>query len=598
MTDDGTPIRDDASSGPARAGSDEGPIVFDGKGVSEGIAIAPAICLVGNSHDLFRFPLDQGDVENEIERLHEAIAATERELGRTQMRVGKELGTELAGVFDAHRLILGDRSFVEPIVDTIRRDQVNAEWAVQKVSDALGEKFAQIENELLRERGEDLRDVTRYLLRVLQGIAHHELGEIEEPVIIVADEITPSEAVRLGRNQVVGFAIQGGGQTSHTTIMARALKIPLVIGLSGITRKVADRDPIVLDGNQGRVILHPTAEIVEEYRTRSSAFAERELELVADGEQESVTLDGTSLTLRANIELPDELDDAVRFGARGIGLYRSEFLYIEKSPELPTEEEQIELMRTLVRSVAPHPVIVRTYDLGGRKFAQELFVTEEENPSLGLRGIRLTLARPEVFKVQIRSLMRAATEGDLRVMIPLVSNLGEIRRFKEACREVSQELAREGYDYRDDFPIGTMIEVPAAALIADRIVQEVDFVSIGTNDLIQYALAVDRSNEHVANLYEPLHPAVVQMILRVVQAADSAGIEVSVCGETAGDTQLTGLLLALGVRILSMAPRSVPRVVRRVRELDLSQLEGVAQRCAGMGTAEEVQAYLEHLGLF
>ncbi len=412
-------------------------------------------------------------------------------------------------------------------------------------------------------------------------------------MVIVADDLTPSEAVRLGRGRAVGFAIESGGRTSHTTIIARSLGLPAVTGLGEVTELVTDEDPVIIDGEQGLVILHPTRHVLARYRRRLAEMASRASHLLETRELEALTCDGCPIQLMANIDLPEELDDVLAFGARGIGLYRSEFLYIERSPELPTEDEHLALYRRLVEAAAPAPVIIRTYDLGGRKLAQELLETHEANPVLGLRGIRLTLARPEVFKAQLRALLRAGLHGDLRLMLPLISALDEVRAFRAFTREVMAELDADGLDYRRDLPLGVMIEVPSAAVIADILAREVDFFSIGTNDLIQYSLAVDRNNEHVADLYQPAHPAILRMLRFVIDSADAAGIEVGLCGEMAADPRYAPLLIGLGLRRLSVTPRSVPAVKQRIRALAVTALTELADRCLELATASEVEDLLD-----
>jgi phosphotransferase system enzyme I (PtsI) len=565
---------------------------LEGLGVSSGIAIGRAVCVETRLVEIYRFPLGPEELDAEVERFEQAVEAAQQEIIRTRDKVEVQMGDELAAIFEAHSLFLQDATFVQGIVRRIREEHVNAEWAVHRTAEELGERFAAIEDDYLRERREDLRDVAHQLLRSLRGISHHELSEIEGDVVIVADLLTPADALRLGRGRVVGFAIESGGRTSHTTIIARSLKLPAITGLPGVLSQVTDEDPVILDGENGAMILHPTPEVLADFRRRQGDMVRRDHELMATRALSSRSADGTEITLMANIDLPEEIADARRYGAAGVGLYRSEFLYIEKSPELPSEEEHYQLYRQLVEATAPHPAIIRTYDLGGRKLASQLLDIHEENPVLGLRGIRLTLARPEVFRSQVRALYRAAVHGDLWTMIPMVSTLEEVERFKAYARSVVAELEAEGIAHRADMKLGIMIEVPSAALIADRLAREVDFFSIGTNDLIQYALAVDRNNEHVAELYQPLHPALLRMVRFVVDSARTTGIEVSVCGEMASDSQVAPLLIGLGLRRLSMSPRAVARVKTLLRGLDVAELEEMARHCLDLGSASEVATYL------
>lgn len=568
--------------------------VVRGMGVSGGIAIGRAVYIETRAAEVFRLTLPEETVEAEVQRFHSALEHARQELERIRSRTDQALGNDLAGIFDAHQLLLSDRTFLGRIEERIRTKRVNAEWAVHKTAEELDNRFAQIDDAYLRERSEDLTDVSRHLLRSLQGISQHDLSEMRGDAIVVADDLTPSDAVRLGREQVRGFAIESGGRTSHTAIIARSLHLPAVAGVVGLSNLlVTDDDPIIVDGETGTVILHPTDEVLQDYRRRMLDLENREHALLATRELEAVTRDGVQVLLMANIDLPEEAEEVRLFGSDGIGLYRSEFLYIEKSPELPTEEEHLAIYRRLVEVAAPHPAIIRTYDLGGRKLAREVMETHEDNPVLGLRGIRLTLARPDVFKTQLRALFRAGLYGDLWVMVPLVSTLDELRRFRAFADQVMAELAAEGIPFRRDIRIGAMIEVPAAALISDLLAKEVDFFSIGTNDLIQYSLAVDRNNEHVADLYQPLHPAILRMLRLVVENARAAGIEVSLCGEMGSDLRYAPLLVGLGLRRLSMSPRQVPVIKEKIRELSAAELSSLVERCMTFSTAAEVLQQVE-----
>lgn len=573
--------------------SKQDPQILQGLGVSPGVAIGRAVCLSIHHLEVYRIPIPAADVEAEVERLRDATQQTRIELEATRKRAHEQLGDGLAGIFEAQSMLLEDASFVNRVEERIRTEQVNAEWAVHKVSEEFLDRFENLESEHLRERGDDLRDVTRHLLRVLQGIAHHELSELGSDVIIVAHDLTPSEAVRLGRQHVVAFAIETGGPTSHTSIIARDLNIPLVTGLDGVTDLVTDDDPAIVDGTDGTVILHPLKGQLAEYAGRRKRQGEQEQRLLETGPLPCVSRDGVAVQLMANIDLPEELEDASRFGAAGLGLYRSEFLYIERAPELPTEDDHVSTYRRLLDSMSPHPVLIRTFDLGGRKLAREVMATDEENPVLGLRGIRLTLARPQIFKTQLRGLFRAGVGRNLWIMLPMVSARDEILAFRAFAAEVMAELEGEGIEFSRDFKLGIMIEVPAAAMISDILAQEVDFFSIGTNDLIQYSLAVDRNNEHVSYLYRPLHPAILRMIRFVLDCARDSGVEVSMCGEMAGDQRYTALLLGMGLRRLSVSPRSIPEIKNQIRGLEVSGLAEATERCLTMGSAAEVERCLD-----
>ena len=567
---------------------------LEGLGVARGVGIGKAVCLRSRVGEVYRFPLPADEVDAEIERFHEAVRRGQEDLKKLRTVVKKDIGDDLSAIFDAHLLLVQDGSLTNGVIECIREEKVNAEWAVYKTVEELSERFGRIEDEYLRERHEDLRDVGRHLIHTLQGVSHHELSEIEGDVIVVADDLTPADTVRLGRENVRGFVVETGGRTSHTTIIARSLNLPLVCGLAGVSDLVTDEDPVIIDGEQGRVILHPSPTLLERYRRRREDLAQEEEEALATRELAATTRDGVEIRLMANIDLPEEIEDMRRFGAAGIGLYRSEFLYIEKSPQLPDEEEHLEIYRRLVEAAAPHPAVIRTYDLGGRKLAREVMATYEDNPVLGLRGIRLTLARPEVFRTQLRALFRAAVHGDLWVMLPLVSTVEEVRSFRAFATEVCDELEHEGIPLRRDVKLGVMIEVPAAAVIADQLAKEVEFFSIGTNDLIQYSLAVDRNNEHVAYLYQPLHPGILRMLHTVIRAARREAVGVSVCGEMAADPRFASLLVGLGLRRLSVSPRVVPSIKTRLRELSVAELEETALRCLDLSTAAEVEQRLDN----
>ena len=568
---------------------------FQGIGASEGIAIGGAVCINTRITDIYQIPIPASQIEAEVARFREAVDHTKQEISRLRDRVGDELGDELAGIFDAQGLVLSDHTFLEGVQEHIQREHVNAEWALQETVAEIQARFDAIDAQYLRERQEDLRHVCRYVIRSLRGIHFHQLSEVEGDVVIVADDLSPTDAVRLGRENVIGFVIEHGSPTAHTTIIARSLNLPAVLGVEGINQRLADQieTSIIVDGTTGTVILDPTASTLKTYRSISAARKRDELDLLDGSELPALTLDGIEVAVMANIDLPEELEDVRRFGAGGIGLYRSEFLYIEKSPDLPTEEEHLEIYRKMVEAAAPHPAIIRTYDLGGRKIAREVLQTWEANPVLGLRGIRLTLARPEIFKTQLRALIRATSYGDLRIMLPLVTIPEEILEFRRVCETVMEELEQEGLAFRRDFKLGIMIEVPAAAVITDILARYVDFFSIGTNDLIQYALAVDRNNEHVADLYRPLHPAILRMLKLIVDNANRAGIEVGMCGEMAGDTKMTAVLLGCGLRRLSVSPRRMPTVKRQVRGLMSATLSEMTQACSNLATAAEVEDFLK-----
>lgn len=562
--------------------------IVDGLAVSPGAALGKAVCIASQELEIYRLPLAEADLEGELKRLDDAVEVANTDLETAREGASEEIAAELGGIFDAHQLLLRDPGFLGRIRERIQAERVNAEWAVHETALELAGRFRELDVEHLRARGEDLIDVARHLQRALGGLSHQDLSDIEGSFIVVAHDLTPSEAVRLGRHRVKAFAIETGSRTSHTTIIARSLHLPMVAGLEGLTQRVTDDDPLIVDGERGRVVLHPSDASREDYRAAETRRRARWDRGVRAREVPARTLDGVDVRLLANIDLPEEIDEAAEFGATGVGLYRSEFLYIERSPELPSEEDHLEIYTRMLETMAPHSVVIRTFDLGGRKLAREVMHTDEENPVLGMRGIRLTLAMPEIFGPQIRALLRAAARGPLRVMLPLVTTLEEIRSFRKLAESASVELSERGVEHSTDFDLGVMIEVPAAVWIAADLAKEVDFMSIGTNDLIQYSMAVDRNNEHVSYLYRPYHPAILRMIRSVVEVAGKAGIDISVCGEMASDPRTAILLAALGLRRLSLSPTTIPEVKEAIRVASLADLEKPVAEALGLATAEEV----------
>lgn len=542
---------------------------------------------------ILRIQLDASDLPAELIRLEDARAAALRELAIAQERMQQTLGEDLAGILEAQAMLLADEAFAGRIRDCIESDSVNAEWAVETTMKALESEFQRIESAYLRERGEDLRHVSRYLLQGLHGDEHRDLSELGEDLIIVADELTPSDALRLARQRVLGFVLESGGVTSHTVIVARGLGLPAVVGVDGITAMVTDSDPVIVDGDSGHVLLHPTAETLQRHRAqRDVESAGNEIALARSRSVPAVTRDGVQIQLLANLELLEEMPDAQRFGATGVGLYRSEFFYLEKNPVLPTEDEHFELYSALARSLSPLPVTVRTLDLGGSALAGLVNPAHEENPVLGLRGIRLASSQPEILRTQLRALYRASVVGNLRVMVPLVSTLGEVEFFLTMCSEIREEMTAAGMEY-GSLPLGAMIEVPAAALISRHLANALDFLSIGTNDLIQYTLAVDRDNEQVGHLYQPSHPAVLRLLKEICDGVRESTCELNICGEVAADPMMTPFLLAIGLRRFSMSPRSLPGLKARLAVLSTIESESVLDEILAISSASETSRFLQ-----
>jgi phosphoenolpyruvate-protein phosphotransferase (PTS system enzyme I) len=565
---------------------------YKGVGVSPGIAIGRAVIVEKRVASVYRVPIRDDEVEPEIERFKESLAKTREELLDLKQKVSRSMGDEYAQIFEAHAMIVGDASFADKVTQKIQEEQVNAEWALAEVQEELQARFASFEDDYLRERSADVKDVAERVLVNLQGIAHHDLSEINHDVIIIADDLTPSDTIHFNRRPIVGFATEVGGRTSHTSIIAKSLFMPAVIGVPRLTKIVDSNELLIVDGYEGSVVVNPTPAMVQEYRSRVSRHEEAELKLLENRTLEAVTKDHHKISLLANIELVEELDDAIKYGAEGIGLYRSEFLYISTSPDLPTEEEHYNIYRKLAESTAPNWCIIRTFDLGGKKLAREIMGSKEDNPVLGLRALRLCMQHRDMFKTQLRALLRASAFGKIKIMFPLVSGVQELRQVKTLVREIRLELDAEGIPHNKDLHIGIMVEVPSAAVIADLLATEADFFAIGTNDLIQYSLAIDRGNENVSYLYEPLHPAILRLVKMVIDAGKRAGIPVEMCGEMASDPIYAIVLLGLGLEQFSMNPSSIPIIKNVVRSVRYRDCKRIAEIALTKKTAQEIEEFV------
>ena len=565
---------------------------YKGIGVSPGIAIGRAVIVEKRVASVYRVPIREEEVPFEVTRFLESLEKTRDELLELKFKVARSMGDEYAQIFEAHAMIVGDASFADKVVQKIETEQVNAEWAMAEVQEELQARFASFDDDYLRERVADVKDVAERVLVNLQGVAHHDLSEIKHDVVILADDLTPSDTIHFNRRPIVGFATEVGGRTSHTSIIAKSLFMPAVIGVPRLTKIVDNDELVIVDGYEGTIVVNPTPAMVTEYLGRESRHEEAEQKLLENRTLPATTKDHHKISLQANIELVEELDDAKKFGAEGIGLYRSEFLYISTSPDLPTEEEHFNVYRQLAEATAPNWCVIRTFDLGGKKLAREVMGSKEDNPVLGLRALRLCMQHRDMFKTQLRALLRASAFGKIKIMFPLVSGVQELRQVKTLVREIRVELEGQGIPYNRELQIGIMIEVPSAAVIADLLATEADFFAIGTNDLIQYSLAIDRGNENVSYLYEPLHPALLRLIKGVIDAGKRAGIPVSMCGEMASDPIFAIVLLGLGLEIYSMNPSSIPMVKNVIRSVRYRDCRRIAEAALQKKTAQEIEEFI------
>lgn len=571
------------------------PRTLIGMGVAPGIAIGRPVVVENRPLPVIRIPLAADQVDAEVARLRQAATQAADHVAALATEAAKQVGQEYASIFEAHRLMLQDPTLLDDVERRIRTELVNAEWALEAVIQRLVGEFQQLGDIYLRERETDLLDVANQLQRALQGRTNPTLPGSDEQTILVADDIPPSQAINLASQRVAAFVSEAGGTTSHTTILAKSLGIPAVVGVANLV-KIAERARrVIVDGFEGHVIIDPDPALVQVYAIRIEEHRQRNEELLHLTHLPAETLDGQRISLRANVDLLQEIDAAHQGGAEGVGLFRSEFLFIQASPNLPDEEEQANAYATLIAAFPEHPVTVRTYDLGGRKLAREVLGNPETNPVLGLRGVRLCLQKPEFFGTQLRALLRAAgrvPDGELRIMVPLIGHMEEIRTVRVLLDRYGAELRREGHAVPSRVTLGAMVEVPAAAMIAEHLMREVDFVAIGTNDLTQYTLAVDRGNEHVAELFRPFHPAVLRLVERVVSVGRRLNVPVSLCGELAGDPLAVPLLVGLGLRELSMNSPALPVIRRLVRALSLREARRIAQRALAMATANQVEEYI------
>jgi phosphotransferase system enzyme I (PtsI) len=567
--------------------------IIKGIGVSPGLAMGKVYLLRDEVLPLQPQALPPTGVEDEIDRFNNAREIAKQEIADLRGRISEALGTHYAAILEAQSLILDDPDLIDKTITLIRDKHFSASWALKQVVDEYMQRFELVEDPYIRERGGELSDVHARLQRLIVRGSSQPMVIPEGPVIVVAPTLLPTDAVALARQGVVGLASDGGGRTSHTAILAQALSVPAVAGLRDASVRVQQGDEVILDGDSGELYLLPTEAETEQASVRRQAWMDRDQRMVDAQDFTSSTLDGERITIRANIEFPGEVQTALRYGAEGIGLYRSEFLFLMHAPDFPTEQEHFETYAEIAEKVAPHTAIIRTLDLGGEKYFHEVVAHEETNPVLGLRAVRLCLHRPDIFRPQLRGLLRAATHANLQIMLPLVTSIEEVDAVRKLMAVEAADLKSNGIAAREDVSLGIMIEVPAAAAIADTLAKVADFFSIGTNDLIQYSLAVDRGNASVDYLYQPFHPGLLRMLAFIVESANSAAIPVSLCGEMAADPRAAALLIGLGLRELSIQPRAMTAIRDQLRTVDSKTARQQAELALGAATAADVEAQFQ-----
>ncbi|PRS30104.1 phosphoenolpyruvate--protein phosphotransferase [Bacillus pumilus] len=561
-----------------------------GIGASAGVAIAKAYRL--EEPDLTVHQKDINDPETEVKRFEEAIHVSKQELEAIKEHALKELGQDKADIFSAHLLVLSDPELLNPVKDKINSDKVNAEFALKETATMFVTMFEAMDNEYMKERAADIRDVTKRVTGHLLGVDIPNPSMISEEVVIIAEDLTPSDTAQLNRQFVKGFATDIGGRTSHSAIMARSMEIPAVVGTKEATKTVKNNDLIIVDGISGDVIIQPSEDEVKAYQKKHEDYLAKKVEWAKLVDQPTVTKDGVHVELAANIGTPEDVKGVLENGGEAVGLYRTEFLYMGRD-QLPTEEEQFDAYKTVLEKMEGKAVVVRTLDIGGDKELPYLQLPKEMNPFLGFRAIRLCLEEQEIFRTQLRALLRASTYGNLKIMFPMIATLSEFREAKAILLEEKEALVAAGTDVSDSIEIGIMVEIPSTAVIADQFAKEVDFFSIGTNDLIQYTMAADRMNERVSYLYQPYNPAILRLITLVIEAAHKEGKWVGMCGEMAGDEIAIPLLLGLGLDEFSMSATSILPARTQLSKLSKAEAASFKEHILSLSTTEEVVDFVK-----
>ncbi len=565
-------------------------MTLKGIAVSPGIVIGKVFLLNIESFIIPKIAIKEEEVANEIERFKQVLKQTNEEIISIQKKLNRELGSKHSDIFNAHLLILDDPVLTEQMTDKIKKRKLTAEYLFQQVMRNYEKAFSEIDDAYFKERISDIQDVGKRIIRNLLGRKKANLANLKEEVIVVSYDLSPSDTALMGKEKVIGFATDIGGKTSHTAIMARALEIPAVVGLEKITVKAKNDDLLIIDGDKGIVIINPRRQVIEKYYKKREEDLKFNRELKKLRTLPAQTKDGYPIEITANIELPEEIDSALKEGAEGIGLYRTEYFFLNRSV-LPTEEEQYQAYKFVAQKMNPHPVVIRTVDLGGDKFLSHLNIPSEMNPFMGWRAIRFCLARPDIFKIQLKAILRASRYGKLKIMYPMISSAEEFKQANRVLAEVKKELKEQNIPFDKEVEIGAMIEIPSAALTADILAKEADFFSIGTNDLIQYSLAVDRVNEKIAYLYEPNHPAILRLIKIIIEAAHKEEIWVGMCGEMCSEPVFIPLLLGLGLTKFSVSPLMLSRVKKVIRSLSLKEAKVAAKEILNLETIKEIKHF-------
>ncbi|NGM82958.1 phosphoenolpyruvate--protein phosphotransferase [Paenibacillus sp. 7124] len=560
---------------------------ISGIAASAGIAVARAFILEHPDYTIKKTAV--ADVEAEVAKLDQALEVSKAELQRIKERTLAELGEKKAEIFESHLLILDDPELISPVKDKIREESVNADYALDEVSAQFIAMFENMKSAYLQERAADMRDVTKRVMNHLLGIHYVSPAEISEEVVVIAEDLTPSDTAQLNRQYVKGFTTNIGGRTSHSAIMARSLEIPAVVGTKNVLSQVKAGDLVIVDGLSGDVLINPSDAEVAEYTTKQEAYAQQIAEWKKLRDEPTVSADGTHVELAANIGTPNDVAGVIENGGEAVGLYRTEFLYMGRD-KLPSEEIQYNAYRTVLENMNGKPVVVRTLDIGGDKELPYLDLPKEMNPFLGFRAVRLCLDRQDIFRTQLRALLRASVHGNLRIMFPMIATLTEFRAARDLLLEEKAKLLAEGQEVSDNIQLGIMVEIPSTAVLADQFAKEVDFFSIGTNDLIQYTMAADRMNERVSYLYQPYNPAILRLIKNVIDAAHAQGKWTGMCGEMAGDATAIPLLLGLGLDEFSMSATSILPARSQISKLSVDEMKTLAAKALDLGTAEEVVA--------